>query len=51
LCRNCDGTIEEQSLIEDFDTKKSLYPSDMATNYQSGDLRGMWSITFYDENK
>lgn len=51
LCQKCHGAIGKQLLTEDYETIQSLYPKDMAINYKSGDLRGMWSITFYDENK
>jgi len=44
LCLNCHGIIGEQLLEENYNLLKSLYPSDKATGYQIGDLRGMWSI-------
>jgi len=28
----------------------SLYPKDLAKNYQSGDLRGLWKIEFMAAN-
>lgn len=46
LCKKCHGKIGEDILEEDYATIQELYPSDKAINYDSGDLRGMWSITF-----
>ncbi len=42
-CLSCHGSIE--AMGEDYDIIKAKYPSDKATGYKVGDLRGMWSIT------
>ena len=46
LCQKCHGTVGEELLKDNYELIQSLYPSDSAINYKSGDLRGMWSITF-----
>ena len=46
LCGKCHGTIGEKLSPEDYLTVQELYPSDNAINYKTGDLRGMWSISF-----
>ncbi len=46
LCQKCHGTIGETLLEEDYKVIQQLYPKDKAVGYVSGDLRGMWSITF-----
>ncbi len=48
LCLNCHGKVGEQIKEKDYQLVKQLYPQDQAINYQVGDLRGMWSIRFYD---
>lgn len=48
LCQKCHGKLGGQLIQKDYELIQSLYPSDRAINYKSGDLRGMWSITFYD---
>lgn len=41
LCTKCHGkSIENELKVK----LKTLYPNDMAKGYESGDLRGMWSI-------
>ncbi|MFT4533645.1 MAG: hypothetical protein ACJA1A_001846 [Saprospiraceae bacterium] len=42
-CIKCHG---EKSSISMYDSILKLYPNDLATDYNQGDLRGMWSITF-----
>ena len=49
LCEKCHGKLGEQLKIKDFETIQELYPSDKAINYKSGDLRGMWSISFHEK--
>ncbi len=44
LCLNCHGEIGTDISEENYDVISSLYPSDGATGYKLGDLRGMWSI-------
>ena len=46
VCLNCHGQIDSDVLPETNLALKSLYPSDSATGYKLGDLRGMWSIRF-----
>ncbi|MCB0560997.1 MAG: DUF3365 domain-containing protein [Lewinellaceae bacterium] len=46
LCLQCHGKIGETLKAEDYTLVKELYPEDEAIGYQSGDLRGMWSVTF-----
>lgn len=45
LCLNCHGAKNNGLLKETNDYIKTIYPEDQATDYQLGDLRGMWSIT------
>ena len=46
VCQKCHGTRGEEVLEEDYEIIQSLYPNDLAMGYKSGELRGMWSITF-----
>lgn len=46
LCQKCHGKVGEQLMEKDYELIRELYPSDRAINYKSGDLRGMWRITF-----
>lgn len=48
LCQNCHGKKGAGLKEEDFAFIKDLYPADKAVSYHTGDLRGMWSITFVD---
>ncbi|MFK8101564.1 MAG: DUF3365 domain-containing protein [Saprospiraceae bacterium] len=48
LCGKCHGQLEKELVEKDYETIQELYPLDKAINYNSGDLRGMWSITFYE---
>ena len=43
LCLSCHG---KKANMPEYATIKSLYPKDLATGYESGQLRGIWSITF-----
>ncbi len=45
LCLNCHGSPDNGLMKETNDLIKTIYPDDQATDYQLGDLRGMWSIT------
>lgn len=51
LCQKCHGTVGKELKKEDYQTIQSLYPNDRAVNYNSGDLRGMWSINFIEPMK
>jgi hypothetical protein len=46
LCLKCHGQPGKDITSTDADLIKTLYPGDQATGYHTGDLRGMWSITF-----
>lgn len=50
LCLNCHGTVGEQVSQETYDLIQSLYPEDNAAGHALGDLRGIWSITFSQED-
>lgn len=49
LCLNCHGTVGKEINAKDYELIKTLYPQDKAVGYKEGDLRGMWSILFYQE--
>ncbi|MFK7933715.1 MAG: DUF3365 domain-containing protein [Saprospiraceae bacterium] len=51
FCLNCHGTLGKELDSLKYQTIKSLYPEDRAIGYQAGDLRGMWKVTFYDNDK
>ena len=46
LCLSCHGTPGENLKESDYEFIKEKYPNDLAINYNSDELRGMWSITF-----
>lgn len=46
LCENCHGKVGSTLLEKDYEVVQKLYPEDKAIGYVSGDLRGMWSISF-----
>lgn len=48
LCQKCHGTVGETIQAEDYAFIQERYPQDQATGYKSGDLRGLWQITFRD---
>ena len=50
LCLNCHGKLGETLKQEDYAVVKELYPEDEAIGYAAGDLRGIWSITFQEED-
>ena len=45
-CLSCHGTLDKELSRPADSIIKSYYPSDMATGFTEGDLRGMWSIAF-----
>ena len=45
-CLICHGTLDQELSRSADSIIKSYYPNDLATAYQEGDLRGMWSISF-----
>jgi hypothetical protein len=46
LCLKCHGKLGETLKAEDYAVIQELYPEDKAIGYATGDLRGIWSITF-----
>ena len=46
LCLSCHGEPGTDITISDFETIQKLYPSDEATDFDIGELRGIWSIEF-----
>ena len=46
FCLKCHGTVGKELLDTDYADIKKLYPEDLAIGYKSGDLRGIWSLTF-----
>ncbi len=46
LCLTCHGSKGTQIGEETVQLLEHLYPNDAAYDFQMGDLRGMWSITF-----
>lgn len=49
-CVACHGVIGETMKQEADSILKILYPADKAIGFKEGDLRGMWSITFKENN-
>jgi hypothetical protein len=45
-CLVCHGKLNETLSVQTDSIIKSIYPFDIATGYEEGDLRGVWSITF-----
>lgn len=45
-CLTCHGTVNETMTVKIDSIIKSIYPFDIATGYNIGDVRGIWSITF-----
>lgn len=46
-CLKCHGKLGETLTELHYSTIKKRYPADQAIGYVEGDLRGMWSITFF----
>jgi hypothetical protein len=46
LCLKCHGQPEEDIALDDLVTIRRLYPSDAATGFKLGDLRGLWRVDF-----
>lgn len=44
ICQNCHGSLGSTLTNDNYAVIKNLYPDDQAIGYNSGDLRGMWSI-------
>jgi hypothetical protein len=49
LCLQCHGTRESEISPGVFDKLQELYPEDRAIGYASGELRGLWKVTFPEE--
>jgi len=47
-CLVCHGKLNETMSVKTDSIIKIRYPFDIATGYQEGDLRGIWSIAFND---
>ncbi|WP_240773255.1 DUF3365 domain-containing protein [Pontibacter sp. SGAir0037] len=45
-CLHCHGTPGKEILEADYALIKAKYPADEAVGYKTGELRGMWHITF-----
>ena len=48
-CLNCHGEPEKYIANADLELIRERYPNDQAIDYNTGDLRGIWSITFSKE--
>jgi len=46
MCLQCHGQPNNQVTAETLTTLKMLYPKDKATGYDTGQVRGIWSINF-----
>jgi len=46
LCLQCHGTPGRDIAPATRQALQKLYPTDQATGYKTGDLRGVWSVTF-----
>jgi hypothetical protein len=49
LCLNCHGKAGEEIMPETLKKLKELYPGDQAINYSDKDFRGVWHISFANE--
>lgn len=49
FCQTCHGVPGQSMTIETDSLIKAHYPNDEATGFSSGDLRGMWVITFDED--
>ncbi|MBL7994928.1 DUF3365 domain-containing protein [bacterium] len=49
LCLNCHGDVGTDITAADYNIIKKLYPNDNATGHSMEDLRGIWSITFFEK--
>ena len=45
-CLACHGELRKNLSVKTDSLIKSLYPNDIAINYEKGDFRGIWSIEF-----
>jgi hypothetical protein len=49
LCLNCHGDPTTDIAPDTLSAIQALYPQDMATGYQEGQLRGLWRVEFPKE--
>ena len=49
LCLNCHGEPQKYIASTDLELIRERYPNDQAIDYETNDLRGIWSITFIKE--
>jgi Protein of unknown function (DUF3365) len=49
MCLNCHGNPGKEIPMDLVPVIDSLYPSDKAKGYKTGDLRGMWHIVFAEK--
>lgn len=45
-CLKCHGNLTSDIAQSDYAVIKELYPDDQAIDFQPGELRGIWSLTF-----
>lgn len=45
-CQACHGKLGETLLADNYKTIQKYYPKDKAINFSTGDIRGMWVLTF-----
>lgn len=44
MCLQCHGKVAEDISMDTYEKIKALYPNDLATGYESNQLRGIWVI-------
>ena len=49
LCLQCHGTPDSEVSPEVYSKIRELYPGDRAMAYSSGELRGLWKVSFQEE--
>lgn len=48
LCLACHGEVGTNISQKDYEYIRSIYPTDEATGYKEGDMRGVWAIVLYN---
>ncbi|MGB5383659.1 MAG: DUF3365 domain-containing protein [Lutimonas sp.] len=48
-CLTCHGIVGKEVHKRTDSLIKNLYPTDLATGFQAGDLRGVWKVTFKEK--
>ena len=48
-CLTCHGVVGKEVHKRTDSLIKNLYPADLATGFQAGDLRGVWKVTFKEK--